>query len=166
MADFTKTAISQNAKREYISPIPTFERFNEVISAFESDTYMGITRTRSSETYKTKITYFDAKSNEKGYALFYAADQEQYENMSAFLSGDIASEAANGENHGGASTDSTANTWTVRFSCTNLVTVGDKEVEDLFSVTIGKDYMSINSFTYDETLTKLETWADTQVLLA
>ena len=166
MADFTKTAISQNAKREYISPIPTFEKFNEVITAFTGDTSMGITKTKSSETYKTKIIYFDENSDEKGYALFYADDQTQYENMSTFLTGSIASEAANGENHGGASADSAADTWTVKFSCTNLVTVGDKEIEDLFSVTIGKDYMSINGFSYDETLSKIETWADSQTVLA
>lgn len=166
MADFTKTAISQNAKREYAAAIPTFDNFSTIITAFESDTTMGITKTRSSSTYKTKVVYFDENSDEKGYAVFYAEDQTQYTSMTEYLARDSAAEAANGENHGGASHDSTEDTWVVKYSCINTLTVGGAEVEDTFTITIGRDYMSINGFSYDETLAKVETWADAQDLLA
>ena len=165
MADFTKTAISQNAKREYISPIPTFEKFNEVIAAFTGDTSMGITKTKSSETYKTKIIYFDAASNEHGYALIYAATASELEEASSLFAGNEASETMAGIG-GSASKDSRDDTWSVKFSCTNLVTVGSKEIEDIFTVTISKEYMSVTGFSYDETLSKIETWADGQTVLS
>lgn len=165
MTDFTKTAISQNAKREYVSPIPNFDSFHTITSAFESDTTMGITKTKTAETYKTRIMYFDENSNEKGSVGLSAEDREQYETMSAFLEGDLAAEAANGENHGGASRESTDDTWTVKYSCINKVTINGKDTDDTFTITIGRDYMSINGFSYDETLAKIETWADSQTLL-
>ena len=68
-----------------------------------------------------------------------------------------AAEAANGENHGGASRDSTEDTWSAKFSCS----LGD----DTFTVTITREYMLINGFEEDATLAAVETWADTVAAL-
>ena len=65
MADFIETSKSRNAKRTYdkIADVDTFEA---AVSAFEADSTMGLTRKEaSSEVYKTRIDYFDAKG-EKG----------------------------------------------------------------------------------------------------
>lgn len=162
MADFTKTAISQNAKREYISPIPNFDSFNEVIEAFKNDTTMGLTKKeQTSVTYKAKVIYFDAASNECGYCTFTTEDAARFEDIFSILEGNEVSETFGGIG-GSSSHDSSENTWTVKFSCTNTVTVGSKEIDDIFTITIGKDYMSVTGFSYDETLAKIETWADSQ----
>ena len=73
--------------------------------------------------------------------------------MTTFLEGAVASEAANGENHGGASRDSTEDTWSAKYSCA----IG----EDTFTVTITREYMLINGFEEDATIAAVEAWADT-----
>ena len=157
MTNFVETSKSRNAKRTY-TPIADVAAFTAAIEAFAADTSMGLTRKeKSNETYKANIVYFDENSDEKGYVNLYADDQTQYENMVTFLEGDIASEAANGENHGGASRDSTEDTWSAKFSCS----LG----EDTFSVTITREYMLINGFEEDATLAAVETWADKQAAL-
>ncbi|MBQ3570384.1 MAG: hypothetical protein IJA20_06900, partial [Methanocorpusculum sp.] len=104
-------------------------------------------------------------SNEHGYALIYAATASELEEASSLFAGNEASETMAGIG-GSASKDSRDETWSVKFSCTNLVTVGSKEIEDIFTVTISKEYMSVTGFSYDETLSKIETWADGQTVLA
>ncbi len=152
MSDFVETSKSRNAKRTY-PPIADVAAFEAAVTAFAADTTMGLTRKeKSAETYKAKITYFDENSNEKGYVNLYADDQTQYTSLTAFLEGDLAAEAANGENHGGASRDSTDDTWSAKYSCS----LG----EDTFTVTITREYMLINGFEKDETLAAVETWAD------
>ncbi|MBQ4134236.1 MAG: hypothetical protein IJD66_01850 [Methanocorpusculum sp.] len=54
---------------------------------------------------------------------------------------------------GSASTDSTEDTWSAKFSCS----LG----EDTFTVTITREYMLISGFSRDETKAALEAWADT-----
>ena len=153
MSDFIETSKSRNAKRTY-TPIANVTAFAETVAAFAADSTMGLTRKeKTAETYKAKIIYFDENSDEKGYVNLYADDQTQYEAMTAFLEGDIAAEAANGENHGGASRDSTEDTWSAKFSCS----LG----EDTFTVTITREYMLINGFEEDATLAAVEAWADT-----
>ena len=153
MSDFIETSKSRNAKRTH-TPIADVAAFAETVAAFAADSTMGLTRKeKTAETYKAKIIYFDENSDEKGYVNLYADDQTQYETMTAFLEGDIAAEAANGENHGGASRDSTEDTWSAKFSCS----LGD----DTFTVTITREYMLINGFEEDATLAAVEAWADT-----
>ena len=153
MTNFVETSKSRNAKRIY-PPIANVTAFAEAVAAFAADSTMGLTRKeKSAETYKAKIIYFDENSDEKGYVNLYADDQTQYENMTTFLEGAVASEAANGENHGGASRDSTEDTWSARYSCS----LG----EDTFTVTITREYMLINGFEEDATLAAVEAWADT-----
>ena len=41
-----------------------------------------------------------------------------------------------------------------------------EDKEDAFTVTIGKDYMTVTGFSYDATIVKIETWADSQTNLA
>ena len=74
-----------------------------------------------------------------------------------FLASDLAAEAANGEDHGGASRDSTEDTWSAKYSCS----LGD----DTFTVTITREYMLVNGFEEDATLAAVETWADSQTAL-
>ena len=153
MSDFIETSKSRNAKRTH-TPIANVTAFAEAVAAFAADSTMGLTRKeKSAETYKAKIIYFDENSDEKGYVNLYADDQTQYETMTAFLEGTVAAEAANGENHGGASRDSTEDTWSAKFSCS----LG----EDTFTVTITREYMLINGFEEDATLAAVEAWADT-----
>ena len=54
---------------------------------------------------------------------------------------------------GSASTDSTEDTWSAKFSCS----LG----EDTVTVTITREYMLVNGFENDETLAAVEAWADT-----
>lgn len=110
--------------------------FAGTVAAFAADSTMGHSKKElSSETYKAKIFYFDADSNEKDTVSLTAEDKDQYEEMTTFLEGDIADEATNGEDHGGASRDSTDDTWSAKYSC--MLVVG--EVEDTFTVTIHAD---------------------------
>ena len=150
--NFVETSKSRNAKRTY-TPIADVAAFSAAVEAFAADTTMGLTRKEPrSETYKAKIIYFDENSDEKGYVNMYAEDQAQYTSMTEFLAGSVAAEAANGENNGGASRDSTEDTWSAKYSCS----LG----EDTFTVTITREYMLINGFETDEALAAVEAWAD------
>ncbi len=152
MTNFVETSKSRNAKRTYTA-IADVAAFEAAVQAFAADSTMGLTKKQlSDETYKAKITYFDENSDEKGYLNLYAADKTQYESMTELLEGDVVAEAANGENHGGASRDSTEDTWSAKYSCA----IG----EDTFTVTITREYMLINGFEEDETLAAVEAWAD------
>ena len=152
MSDFVETSKSRNAKRTY-TPMADVATFTAALEAFAADTTMGLTRKeKSSETYKAKVVYFDENSDEKGYVNLYADDQTQYTSMTEYLERDSAAEAANGENHGGASRDSTEDTWSAKYSCS----LG----EDTFTVTITREYMLINGFEEDATLAAVELWAD------
>ena len=162
MADFTKTAINQNAKREYISPIPSLDAFESVVNAFKNDTTMGFTKKeQTAETYKTKIVYFNSAGDEAGYINLYAYDKTSAGDMESLLKGTEAAETFTGVG-GDASEEDKDAAWTAKFSCINMV--DDKE--DAFTVTIGKDYMTVTGFSYDATIEKIETWADTQTNLA
>ena len=156
MADFIETSKSRNAKRTY-DKIADADTFESVVAAFKADSTMGLTRKEAgAETYKTRIDYFDAAGEDKGYLNFYAADKTAYEDMASLLKGTEAAETAAGVG-GSASTDSTEDTWSAKFSCS----IG----EDTFTVTITREYMLVNGFELDETLAAVETWADTQTAL-
>ena len=162
MSNFVETSKSRNAKRTYTA-ISDAAVFAETIAAFSADTTMGLSKKElSSETYKAKITYFDANSDEKGLVSLTAEDKTQYEAMVEFLEGDLAAEAANGEDHGGASRDSTDDTWSAKFSC--ILAVG--EVNDTFTVTITREYMLINGFETNEALATVEALADAVAALS
>ena len=166
MADFTKTAINQNAKREYISPIPSIDAFNEVVNAFKNDTSMGFSKKElTATTFKTKIVYFNSAGDEKAYVNVYAGDKTSFDDGTSLLKGTEASETFAGVGGSGSVEDKEDN-WTAKFSCVNKVTINGKEIDDTFTVTIGKDYMTVSSFSYDETIEKIETWADSQTNLA
>jgi hypothetical protein len=156
MADFIETSKSRNAKRTYdkIADVDTFEA---AVAAFEADSTMGLTRKEeSSKVYKTRIDYFDAKGEDKGYLNFYAADKTAYTDMASLLTGTEAAETAAGVG-GSASADSTEDTWSAKYSCS----LG----EDTFTVTITREYMLVNGFEKDETLEAVESWADTDPAL-
>ena len=158
MTNFVETSKSRNAKRTYAA-IANVADFEAAVQAFAADSTMGLTRKElSTETYKAQIRYFDANSDEKGYVNLYAADKTQYESLVEFLASDLAAEAANGEDHGGASRDSTEDTWSAKYSCS----LGD----DTFTVTITREYMLVNGFEEDATLAAVETWADSQTALS
>ena len=155
-SNFEETSVSRNAKRTYekITDIDTFEA---ALAAFVSDSTMGLTkRELSSAAYKVRIDYFDAAGEDKGYLNFYASDKTAYEDMASLLKGTEAAETAAGVG-GSASTDSTEDTWSAKFSCS----LG----EDTFTVTITREYMLVNGFELDETLAAVETWADSQTAL-
>ena len=150
-SNFEETSVSRNAKRTYekITDIDTFEA---ALAAFVSDSTMGLTkRELSSAAYKVRIDYFDAAGEDKGYLNFYASDKTAYEDMASLLKGTEAAETAAGVG-GSASTDSTEDTWSAKFSCS----LG----EDTFTVTITREYMLVNGFENDETLAAVEAWAD------
>ena len=162
MADFTKTAINQNAKREYASPIESITDFESVVNAFKNDNTMGFTKKElTAESYKKKIVYFNSAGDEKAYVNVYASDKASLEDGTSLLKGTEAAETFAGVGGSGSEEDKEEN-WTAKFSCVNMV--NDKE--DAFTVTIGKDYMLVTGFSYDATIEKIETWADTQANLA
>ena len=151
-SNFEETSVSRNAKRTYekITDIDTFEA---ALAAFVSDSTMGLTkRELSSAAYKVRIDYFNAAGEDKGYLNFYAGDKTAYADMASLLKGTEAAETAAGVG-GSASTDSTEDTWSAKFSCS----LG----EDTFTVTITREYMLINGFEEDATLAAVEAWADT-----
>ena len=152
MADFIETSKSRNAKRTY-DKIADADTFESVVSAFKADSTMGLTRKEAgAETYKTRIDYFDAKGEDKGYLNFYAADKTAYTDMASLLTGTEAAETAAGVG-GSASKDASEDTWSAKYSCS----LG----EDTFTVTITREYMLVNGFEKDETLAAVEAWADT-----
>ena len=162
MADFTKTAINQNAKREYASPIESITDFESVVNAFKNDTTMGFTKKeQTAETYKTKIVYFNAASDEVAYLNLYTDSKNTMTDGKTLLKGTEAAETLAGVG-GAASEEDKESTWTAKFSCINMV----DGKEDAFTVTIGKDYMLVTGFSYDATIEKIETWADAQTSLA
>lgn len=151
-SNFEETSVSRNAKRTYekISDIDTFEA---ALASFDADSAMGLTKKElSSATYKTRIDYFDAAGEDKGYLNFYAADKTAYNDMASLLAGTEAAETAAGVG-GSASKDAAEDTWSAKYSCA----IGD----DTFYVTITRDYMLISGFAKDETKAALEAWADT-----
>ena len=150
--NFEETSVSRNAKRKY-DKIEDAETFASVVASFANDTTMGLTRKEaSSEVYKTRIDYFDAAGNDKGYLNFYAADKTAYTDMASLLTGTEAAETAAGVG-GSASKDAAEDTWSAKYSCS----LG----EDTFTVTITREYMLVNGFEKDETLEAVESWADT-----
>ena len=151
-SNFEETSVSRNAKRTY-EKIETIESFETALSRFTSDTTMNLTkRELNSASYKIRIDYFDAASNDKGYLNFYAADKTAYTDMASLLTGTEAAETAAGVG-GSASKDAAEDTWSAKYSCS----LG----EDTFTVTITREYMLINGFEKDETLAAVEAWADT-----
>ena len=150
--NFEETSVSRNAKRTY-DKIADADTFASVVSAFTADSTMGLTRKEaSSEVYKTRIDYFDAAGNDKGYLNFYAADKTAYTDMAYLLTGTEAAETVAGVG-GSASKDEGEDTWSAKYSCS----LG----EDTFTVTITREYMLVNGFEKDETLEAVEAWADT-----
>lgn len=162
MVNFSRTAISQNAKRVYAVPITDISTFGAVVSAFESDTTMGFsTKTKSASTYKTRVNYSDVKNKDAGYVTIYLSDPSRLPDMVTLLAGNEAAETAAGIG-GSSAEDSSEDTWMAKFSCVNIV----GEAEDTFVVTIYRDYMTITGFSYDASLEAVETWADNQEALA
>ena len=156
MANFVETSNSRNAKRKY-DKIADADTFASVVASFAADTTMGLTRKEaSSEVYKTRIDYFDAAGEDKGYLNFYAADKTAYVDMASLLTGTEAAETAAGVG-GSATKDASEDTWSAKYSCS----LG----EDTFTVTITREYMLINGFEKDETLAAVEAWADTRTAL-
>ena len=85
--NFEETSVSRNAKRKY-DKIADADTFASVVSAFAADSTRGLTRKEAgSEVYKTRIDYFDAAGNDKGYLNFYAADKTAYTDMASLLTG-------------------------------------------------------------------------------
>ncbi|HJJ86140.1 MAG TPA: hypothetical protein O0X52_03345, partial [Methanocorpusculum sp.] len=116
MADFIETSKSRNAKRTY-DKIADVDTFASVVEAFANDTTMALTRKEaSSATYKTRIDYFDAAGEDKGYLNFYAADKTAYADMASLLTGTEAAETAAGVG-GSASKDAAEDTWSAKYSC-------------------------------------------------
>ena len=165
MADFNETSVSRNAKRVYTAEIADMETFNTLVQAFADDTTMGITKTQSSATYKTRIDYADADGDDSGYILVYGTSTDQLTAAVTHLTGTESTETIAGAGGSAAEADG-EEYWAVKFSCTKNVTVGSKTHEDSFTVTIGKTYMLITGFAYDETLAVIETWADAQDAMA
>lgn len=165
MADFSETSISRNAKRVFSAPIADIETFNTVVSAFAEDATMNIVKNQTSATYKCKVEYKDAAGNDAGYDLFYAASNSQMESVVAQLTGTAFAETVAGTG-GTAAVDEDEYHWLVKFSCTKNVSIDGTNYEDTFTVSIGREYMLISGFTYDTTLSTLETWADAQDALA
>ena len=146
------TSISRNVKRTYEN-IETIESFETLLSKFTSDSTMNLTKCElNSATYKTRIDYFDAASKDKGYLNIYAENKTAYTDMASLLTGTEAAETTAGVG-GSASKDASEDTWSAKYSCS----LG----EDTFTVTITREYMLVNGFEIDETLTAVEAWADT-----
>lgn len=165
MADFAETSISRNAKRVYTTPITSIDTFESVVQAFADDTTMNITKVESSATYKARIDYKDADTTEMGYVLFYGTSKDQLETGSSYFAGNETAETIAGIG-ASAAVDKEQDYWSVKFSCTKNVTIGNKIHEDTFTVSINREYMLITDFAYDETLEAVETWADTQDAMA
>lgn len=156
MADFTKTSVSQSARREYTA-MADLATFTSTLATFNADTTMGFSKVQGAVSYKTEIEYFDAAGNSKGTVTIQLADTTAFSEMKSLMIGNEATETAAGVG-GTPSLGSVADeVWSAKFSCINVV----NGVNDNFNVTIYRDYMLISGFSYDATLAALETWADT-----
>lgn len=160
MADFTRTTISQNAKREYTTPITSLADFLQVCADFFDDTTTG-TKTTTSESLKAKIVYFNVAGDEAGSVTLVAETQTSYEDGIALLLGTEAAETIAGT--GASGSEDEDHTWAKKYSVSYAVS---SEVTDSFTVTIGNKYMLITGYSYEASLTALENWADSKSVLA
>ena len=165
MADFSETSISRNAKRVFTAPIATVEAFSEVISAFTAETDTNIVKNLTAATYKVRVNYKTAAGDDAGYNLCYANTVEQMNEFASLLKGNEATETMAGTGGSSEIPDEDYH-WLVKFSCTKVINIDGTNYEDTFTVSIGREYMLISGFTYDATLTSIETWADAQTALA
>ena len=158
MTDFTQTAVSMSAKREFTAPITDLAAFESVISSLMADETIGLTkREQGSISYTAKITYFNDSSDEIARISFSADNRETYDAGREFLLGDLAAEAFGGEG-GEASEDNAKALWNSRVSCA----IGD----DTFTISFNRDSITVSGYAKTETLAAIEAWADTVDALA
>lgn len=166
MADFVQSSQTKNAVRQLASPIADVTAFNSIVAAVLADnpfgcveymsagaTHPAVEKTR--EKYTVRFTY-ESELGQKGNG------SHAFDTMAGFTAGTtaIAEAAAITAAHGGTfAHDPADDSFTATLKC------HDPNGE-LYNVTISRERVTVNSYSDDAILGKVETWADTVAALA
>jgi hypothetical protein len=167
MADFVQTSQTKNAVRTLAAPIADVATFDSIVQAvltnnpFECVDYMssneshpGVEKTR--ERYTVRFSYQGTEAENKGNG------SHQFDTVAGYTSGltAIPGAAAITTAHGGTFTHDPADD---SFSATLKCHDANGE---LYNVVITRDLVSVQSYTDNAILSRVETWADTVAALA
>jgi hypothetical protein len=167
MADFIQNSQSKNAVRVLASPIADITAFNQVVQSVITDNpfsciaYMtaGVNHPpveKTRESYTVRIVYEDSNARNIG------SDSARYNTIAGFTAGATAllASAANIAAHGGTAVrDSGNETFSATLRCHDAN-------GELYSLTFGRDRLTLTSYSDDAILSAVETWADMVPALA
>jgi len=166
MADFVQSSQTKNAVRQLAAPIADVAAFNTIVQSVittnpfgcveymtSGETHPAVEKTR--EKYTVRFTY-DSELGQKGNG------SHAFDTMAGFTAGTTAIAAAADVTaaHGGTFFhDPADDSFTATLKC------HDPNGE-LYNVTISRERVTVNSYSDDAILGKVETWADTVAALA
>jgi len=167
MANFVQNSETKNAVRELTSPIPDVATFNTIVQSvitgnpFGCVSYMtaGVTHDpveKIRESYTARIVYQDVDATTVG------NDSSRFNSIAGYNAGATALLAATAVTaaHAGTPVHDTENdSFSVTIRC------HDPNGE-LYNVTFSRDRVTVQSYSDDAILAKVETWADTKPALA
>lgn len=167
MADFVQSSQSKNAVRTLAAPITDVTTFNSIVQQVITDNPFGcVEYMTSGETHpaieKTKERYTIRFWYQSELATNKGNGSHQFDTVAGYTAGTtaIGAAAAVTAAHGGSFThDPADDSFTATLKC------HDPNGE-LYNVTISRDRVTVNSYSDDAILSKVETWADTVTALA
>ena len=167
MADFVQSSESKNAVRILAAPIADVTTFNSIVQAITTDnpfecveymdagtTHPAVEKTR--ERYTVRFSYQGTEANNVGNG------SHAFNTLTGFTSGTtaLAAAAAITAAHGGTFTHDPADD-----SYSATVRCHDANGE-LYNVTLTRERVTVQSYSDNAILSKVETWADTVAALA
>lgn len=167
MADFVQKTTVKSAVRPLAAPIADITAFNTIVQSIITDNPFGCTAyesagvnhqpvEKSKENYIVKIVYQDGDAKTVG------NDSAKFNTVAGFTAGAAAllANTALATAHGGTPVRDTNNeTYSATLKC------HDSNGE-IFFLTLGRETVSLTSYSDDAIRTRIETWADTVAELA
>jgi len=167
MADFVQKTTVKSAVRPLAAPIADVATFNTLVQSIITDNPFGCTAyesagvnhqpvEKSKENYVVKIVYQDNDAKVVG------NDSAKFNTVAGFNTGATAllASTALAAAHGGTPVrDITHETYSATLKC------HDSNGE-IFFLTLGRESLSLTSYSDDAIRTRVETWADTVAALA
>ncbi len=167
MADFIQKTIVKTAIRQLANPIADVAAFNTIVQSVLTDNPFGCVAyttagvdhpavEKTKETYVAKIFYQDADAKTVG------TDNVKFNSVAGFNAGAaalLASAALTTAHAGTPVRDLDNETYSATIRCRD-------PNGELYMVTLGRENVSLTSYSDDSIRTKVETWADTVPALA
>lgn len=167
MADFVQKTVVKSAVRKLAAPIADVTAFNTLVQSIITDNPFGCTAYESAgvnhqpveknkENYVVKIVYQDNDAKSVG------TDSSKFNSIAGFTAGAAAllANTALATAHGGTPIrDTQHETYSATLKCHD--TNGE-----IFFLTLGRESLSLTSYSDDAIRTKVETWADSVAALA